>query len=203
MANASPVTQTVSLGARMAARARVTPEDVAKLAEVTPVELPKDIANAAYVDNLIYTTKKAQEDPAAAGLFPPGLVLDLALQTAPAAEILEAYKLTIDDFRAISKNPNFIAEYKSIRDQMKEEGFSFRLKARAQAESLLATSWKMIHDVSTPPGVRKDLIIQTVKWANLEPKEGEPPRQAVSIQINLGEQGQKAVTISGDVVEPV
>lgn len=197
------VLETVTLGKRMAARARVTPEDIAKLAEVTPVELPKDIANAAYVDNLVYNAKKAQADPADAGLFPPGLVLDLALQTAPAADILAAYGLTVEDFRVIIKNPNFVAEYKAIRDQMKEEGFSFRLKARAQAESLLSTSWKMIHDPNTPPGVRKDLIVQTVKWANLEPKEGEPQRQAVSIQINLGDQGQKAVTISGDVVEPV
>jgi hypothetical protein len=80
---------------------------------------------------------------------------------------------------------------------------TFKLKARAQAEELLTTSWMLIHDSAVSPAVKADLIKSTVKWAGLEPK-GEVTNEGngggVRININLGGQ-QHAVQIIDDQSE--
>jgi hypothetical protein len=65
---------------------------------------------------------------------------------------------------------------------------TFKLKARAQAEELLTTSWLLIHDPAVSPAVKADLIKSTVKWAGLEPKDNIQTEQGggVRIMINLG-----------------
>ena len=72
--------------------------------------------------------------------------------------------------------------------QLKEDGAGFKTKAKLQAEALLQTSWKLIHDVLTPPAVKSDLIKHTVKWAGYEPKqsaEASLPGSGFSISINF------------------
>jgi hypothetical protein len=61
------------------------------------------------------------------------------------------------------------------------------MKARAQAEELLVTSWTLIHSPDVSAAVKADLIKQTVKWGGLEPKnEAEATAGGgVKITINL------------------
>ena len=64
------------------------------------------------------------------------------------------------------------------------------MKARAQAEELLTTSWLLIHNEDVSPSVKADLIKSTVKWAGLEVKGTEDNgagNAGVSITINLGD----------------
>ena len=66
---------------------------------------------------------------------------------------------------------------------------TFRLKARAQAEELLTTSWTMIHNPEVNAAVKADLIKHTVKWSGLEPKNDnivDGNNGGVRITINLG-----------------
>jgi hypothetical protein len=69
---------------------------------------------------------------------------------------------------------------------------TFRLKARAQAEELLTTSWTLIHSNDVSAAVKADLIKSTVKWGGLEPQKdmsgGDGPQGGVSITINLDSQ---------------
>jgi hypothetical protein len=58
-----------------------------------------------------------------------------------------------------------------------EEGMSFKIKAKLQAEELLKTSWRTIHDQHTPPNVKADLIKATMRWAEYD----TPPKDAVSV----------------------
>lgn len=126
------------------------------------------------------------------------LALDVALTLEgsgdPMAELLNHYNLTADDMRAFSTDPVFKSRVKQLRDDVRENGLGFKLKARAQAEELLGTSWSLIHDYGVSPAVKADLIKSTVKWAGLEPK-GDAAVAAgggvVRISINLnGNQGQ-------------
>jgi len=84
----------------------------------------------------------------------------------------------------------FLKRVETYRDEVKEKGLTFRLKARAQAEELLTTSYMLIHDPAVSPAVKADLIKSTVKWAGLEPKNTESDGTAstggVKIMINLG-----------------
>lgn len=113
-------------------------------------------------------------DPATP-VCPRGLILDLALNTQPVPSLLEDYGITSDEFEALKKHPVFQRELADLRDKLQEEGFSFRVKAQAQAEMYLLEAWKMVHDSSVPASVRSQLIMWTTKVAGLEPKQGVEP----------------------------
>jgi hypothetical protein len=82
----------------------------------------------------------------------------------------------------------FLKKVDHYRTEIRDKGMTFRLKARAQAEELLGTSYLLIHDPSVSPAVKADLIKSTVKWAGLEPKDNVQADAGggVKITINLG-----------------
>lgn len=105
-------------------------------------------------------------------------------------EIKDRHRIDADDLLVFNKDPVFLKRVETYRDEVKEKGLTFRLKARAQAEELLTTSYMLIHDPAVSPAVKADLIKSTVKWAGLEPKNTENDNNAgtggVKIVINLG-----------------
>lgn len=128
-------------------------------------------------------------NPADKAPWPKYLALELVLQTAPIDKILEAQGVDKTDFiTRISTDPRFVAEYKELAEQAKQEGFSYRMKARAQAEGMLTTTWNMVQNEKTPAAVRADLIKFTTRVAGLDIKDAEQaaPKDRVSITINLG-----------------
>lgn len=105
-------------------------------------------------------------------------------------EIKDRHRIDANDLLVFNRDPVFLKRVETYRDEVKEKGLTFRLKARAQAEELLTTSYMLIHDPAVSPAVKADLIKSTVKWAGLEPKNTETDSNAntggVKIMINLG-----------------
>ena len=104
-------------------------------------------------------------------------------------EVKTRHGVSAEDILVFNKDPIFLKKVESYRDEIREKGLTFRLKARAQAEELLTTSYMLIHDPAVSPAVKADLIKSTVKWAGLEPKNNEDNTAAVGgvkIMINLG-----------------
>jgi len=137
-----------------------------------------------------YLPSLLKPDPPRAGLdnpallgFPPTLPIELALGDMPRNEILTSYGITPLRWEQLRKNEVFVRALQASIEAMQREGMSFRVKARLQSEALLETSWKMIHNQSTPSSVRADLIKHTMKVAGLEPKEA--PNTVVPLQINI------------------
>ena len=62
---------------------------------------------------------------------------------------------------------------------------TFKLKARAQAEELLTTSWTLIHSPEVSPAVKADLIESTVKWGGLEPKNDTAEGKVAELKLQL------------------
>lgn len=122
-------------------------------------------------------------------LYPPTLPVELALRTSTPKAICEAYGLTRADLEHLLTVEAFRVDLRKAQDMVRREGMSFRLKARLQAEELLRTSWKLIHDTNMPPAVRADLLKFTVRAAGLDGSKDQgaadkaPP---LNIQINLG-----------------
>ena len=103
-----------------------------------------------------------------------------------------------------NKDPIFLKKVTFYRDEIKEKGMTFKLKARAQSEELLTTSWSLIHSPDTSAAVKADLIKATVKWGGLEPKGDVTTEGAgggVKITINLGGQEHPATVIDAEAVE--
>lgn len=121
------------------------------------------------------------------------LALDIALHlegsggTLP--DILSDHGLTPFDLQDFNTDPVFTKKVDGFRDDIKNKGLSFKLKARVQAEQLLETSFALIHHPDISPAVKADLIKSTVKWAGLEPRGSEEVSGGtggVTITINLG-----------------
>lgn len=137
------------------------------------------------------------------------LAFDIALTLEGSGETLQEvigrHQITPTDILAFNADPIFLKKVDTYRDEIREKGMTFKLKARAQAEELLTTSWLLIHDPAVSAAVKADLIKSTVKWAGLEPK-GEVVNEGagggVRININLGGQ-QHAVQILDNQPEVV
>lgn len=127
--------------------------------------------------------------------WPDRLAFDIALKLEGSGdkieEILAKYELDALQLQDISKDKLFQKRVSSYREDIKTNGVTFRMKARAQAEELLLTSWQLIHDPDVSPAVKADLIKSTVKWSGLEPKDNPGDAQqgggGVKITINMGD----------------
>lgn len=137
-------------------------------------------------------------DPSRLG-YPPTLPIEIAMRTSSTRLICEAYGITEEEWDLIRFDPVFLADLQRAVDMLKEEGVSFKVKAKIQAEELLQTSWRLIHNPQTPPAVSADLIKSTMKWAghDVPPSQQVTPGSGFSISINLGNAGPSLRTIDG------
>jgi hypothetical protein len=136
------------------------------------------------------------------------LAFDIALTLEGSGETLQEvmtrHKIAASDIINFNADPVFLKKVEHYRGEIQEKGLTFKLKARAQAEELLTTSWMLIHDPAVSPAVKADLIKSTVKWGGLEPKtevSNEGGGGGVRITINLGTAPKDARTIEADVIE--
>lgn len=136
------------------------------------------------------------------------LAFDIALTLEGSGETLQEvmtrHSITANDILTFNADPVFLKKVEHYREEVREKGLTFKLKARAQAEELLTTSWMLIHDPAVSPAVKADLIKSTVKWGGLEPKNVETDVGAnggVRITINLGSTPQDARTIEAETIE--
>lgn len=128
------------------------------------------------------------------------LEVALALQSGRGdmAPVLENYDLDADAFLAISKDKLFQQRVRKYQDDLKDGGYAFKLKAQAQAEILLDTSWRLIHSAEVAASVKADLIKQTVRWAGLDTvKDDESGQASGGVRININIAGS-ASTLSAD-----
>lgn len=120
-------------------------------------------------------------------------------------EIMERHNIAANDILVFKSDPVFLKKVEHYRNEVRDKGLTFKLKARAQAEELLTTSWLLIHDPAVSPAVKADLIKQTVRWAGLEPKgneaTGDSANGGVRITINLGPDPRDARTIEATTIE--
>ena len=118
--------------------------------------------------------------------WPPTLAVECALGSSTVEELKDSYKL--DDFKwsAIIADPAFRADVARIKEALKTEGHSFRLKAGMQAEALLESMWRFAHDEKMPPAVRADIMKFIVRASGLSAeKEKSDGGNSTSLQINI------------------
>lgn len=130
-----------------------------------------------------------EDDPAGMG-WPPTLPLEVAMKEMPIKDICKSYGLDKEDWDKLRLNPAFVHEVAGFVEELKKDGVSFKMKARLQAEELLKSSWKIIHDRTgdVPANVKADLIKSTMRWAGYDAKDngaGGGGGTSLQIQINL------------------
>lgn len=122
------------------------------------------------------------------------LILELALYLEGSGDTVEDLlarnNVKPDDLQRLLVNPVIKADLVRVREEVREKGLTFRVKARTMAEELLKTTWDITQDTSASPAVKADLIKAVVGWGGLIPKDkGDGPSEGggVRIMINLGQ----------------
>jgi hypothetical protein len=91
-------------------------------------------------------------------------------------------------YRSLLENPHFRKEIAVMMRELAENGQSFRIKARLQAEAYLDVVDDIVNDLSVGASVRLDAINKMVQWGDLVPKEkkgeGDSAPQ-INVQINF------------------
>lgn len=134
------------------------------------------------------------KDPTAL-TWPPTMLIELALKTAPPDDIRKEYGYSTEDWEALPRNPVFMKELTEACELVRQEGMSYKLKARMLAEEFLPDVYKMVKadgEKGTPASVRADMIKFMTRVAGYDVKasaEGGAATQAntLNIQINLGD----------------
>jgi len=115
----------------------------------------------------------------------PRLILDLALAIEDTTPILERYSLSEDDYSSLMRTPSFRRDLALTMREVRENGLSFKHKARVQAESYLEVLDQLVYSPATPASTRLDGIKQAVTWGDLSPKEGKEGDVQNAQQINI------------------
>lgn len=130
-------------------------------------------------------------DPSRA-LFPPTLPWELALRQYgenTSRIVCEAYGIGLDEWRALCADPFFRDAVQMASDELKKDGMTFRIKARLQAEEMLKTRWRLVHDPKTPPEVAARMIKDTIREAGLDESRSQMAAGQAAIgtalQINI------------------
>ena len=147
--------------------------------------MSQDTDNERQINQLLFPPEPC-ENPAKKG-WTAAFVVDVALGTSDDV-LCSTYELQDHELQWIKDDPGFILQLAAIQKELDKEGVSFRLKARLQAEELLATSWALIHSPATPATVKAGLIKDTVRWAGWDapPQEnGGNGRGGFSVNIVL------------------
>jgi len=128
----------------------------------------------------------AESAPSTTNQWDPRLIMDLAVGVEGIDEILPRYNLTEDDFLALSENRVFKQDLgMAIRD-VKENGLTFKTRARVQAEAYLEVLDGIIYADATPASTRLEAIKSTVRWGGLdEAAKTEESMNNTQINVNI------------------
>lgn len=128
-------------------------------------------------------------------VWPPTLPIELALKTATPDEIRREYGYTQAEWEALPRNPVFMRDLAGACELVRQEGMSFKLKAKLIAEENLGEVFRLTRDKDCPHAVRGKLIELTARWAGFDPRTngteggaggGPVNANTLNIQINLG-----------------
>ena len=140
--------------------------------------------------NALATLPFESKDPTSL-VWPPTLPIELALKTATPQELRVEYGYSDAEWEALRHNAVFLRELAGACELVRQEGMSFKLKAKLIAEENLKMTWKLIHGDAglVPAAVKAKLIELTARWAGYDdkPAAGGPVNaNTLNISINLG-----------------
>lgn len=118
--------------------------------------------------------------------FDPKFILELALKTAPVADICAAYNVSREQLAELVVHPEFIRAYNDTVAEIRKDGVSFRKKCQLLSDELLTDTYQMIKDPTTPANTKADMIKHVNRMSGYETKTAEATLGgATGVQINI------------------
>lgn len=102
--------------------------------------------------------------------------------------LCDRYNLQPEELETLYYISAFRREIADHAKSIREEGVTFRQKAKVQAEMYLEVLDDIVNNADVSPATRLDAIKSVVKWGDLEPKVDKAAQSSMpqfNIQINL------------------
>lgn len=115
-----------------------------------------------------------EPDPQKPIKWPPKLAFDIALGGTSYDDLQAHYNLSDLELERILVHPTFRREVVNHEKEIRDNGVTFKSKAKVQAELYLENLHDIITGVDTPPSVKLDAIKSIVQWAGYQPKTDAP-----------------------------
>lgn len=113
-------------------------------------------------------------------------VMELALGLESPDSLCIRYDITPYEYACLLANPVFQSDLNSWKQRMVDEGLSFKLKARVQAEAYLEEIDNLVNDPDTSKETKLAAISRVVAWGGLEQsKNSTEGSSKPSITINI------------------
>lgn len=113
---------------------------------------------------------------------------DIAIAKQGYLKICAEHGVSTTEWQTLQKDVEFTGSVEAIRLALRKDGGSFKIKARALAESLLPHWENVIYSDETPATVKADLMKGIVKIAGLDASTDQKAQTGgtpLSININL------------------
>lgn len=134
-------------------------------------------------------------------VWPPQLVLDIALEAYELPDLLLKYGLTEADLDAFYAVEQFRRELIHTRAELAETGSSFRAHARVLAEAHLSTMNDILGDVDVGAQTKVMVWQALVKFADLEPvKPTGGGGDSAKVVVEIKSFGSQAPVVAGACV---
>lgn len=126
-------------------------------------------------------------------------IMELALGLESPDALCIRYDITPSEYSLLLANPVFQTDLTHWKSKMVDEGLSFKLKARIQAESYLEEIDELISDPTTSKETKLAAISRIVSWAGLEQSKttseaGSKPSVTINIT-RFSDNTQEAIEI--------
>lgn len=128
-------------------------------------------------------------------VWPPTMLIELALKTGSPDQIRIEYGYSLTDWEKLPTIPAFMRDLAQACELVRQEGMSFKLKAKLIAEENLGAAYKLVHDESdkaAPHAVKAKVMELVARWAGFDErwsgdgKGGPVNANTLQISINLG-----------------
>lgn len=155
--------------------------------DYSPAERLSDPTEAFIPEDLLPTNhgQPPLQVPTTVNPWPPQLVVELALQLHPLEDILSRHSLAESDYQNLLTNLTFRREVATTIRELSENGQSFKLKARMQAEAYLEVVDDIVNDLSIAASTRMDAIKYMTKCGDLEPRDTKDIGNATQVNVNI------------------
>ena len=163
-----------------------SPHDLANISEV-PSLTDQDLLDEVGLPEHIPQPHQPVAQSRSPNLWPPTLIIDLAMGLEHTDDILTKHGMTERELDRLMEVPSFRRELSTQIREQHENGLTFAKKAATQAETYLLTLDEIVNDAQIPASTRLAAIQSIVKWGGLEPKENNNAimtGNTINLQIN-------------------
>jgi hypothetical protein len=141
--------------------------------------------------------------PETSNIWQQDFLLELALGLEPDVDIMARYDVTPVQLNQWYEHPVFKKELSELRKKVLDEGLTFKVKCRVQAEQYLLDIHNVMKDKSTPPNTKLEILRSLSRWAGYDPKDDKKESTTVNVNVNqIGNLVQSISNTSRDLVPP-